>query len=147
MYDAGVRTFVEVGPKTVLSGLTRQNLEQRQADIISVDSTDRPAVTQLLHVLAQCAAAGHVPRLGRLFEGREETEMQSEQRARAAKATWVVNGSGARPANQPVKLYTPIPQPAPVSVPQHDTTPAVAIPPRLRRRLRPAMRSCCSSRT
>src|SRR5205807_472320 len=69
MYAAGARVFVEVGPRTVLTTLTRQTLGDR-AVMLPLDGADRDGLLQLQHVLAQIAAAGAPVRTGPLFAGR-----------------------------------------------------------------------------
>ncbi|HVP10656.1 MAG TPA: acyltransferase domain-containing protein, partial [Phycisphaerae bacterium] len=61
LYDAGVRTFVEVGPKATLTGLVRAILGDRPHQAIALDaSAGREAgVLDLARLLAQLAALGH----------------------------------------------------------------------------------------
>ena len=59
LYESGVRTFVEVGPSGVLSGLTRRILEgKRNVTIIQFDQRSRVATEHLEKVRGQLAAAG-----------------------------------------------------------------------------------------
>ncbi len=117
MYDAGARLFLEVGPRNVLSGLTRQILDAPDVDVIALDVTDRNGVVQLLHAIGQLAVAGIRPRVGMLFEGRNaETLDLSKLSAPAGRAPgWLVNGAGARPVNRPRVKEAPMPAAAPAA--------------------------------
>jgi acyl transferase domain-containing protein/NAD(P)H-dependent flavin oxidoreductase YrpB (nitropropane dioxygenase family)/NAD(P)-dependent dehydrogenase (short-subunit alcohol dehydrogenase family) len=71
MHAAGARTFVEVGPKGVLTGLVDRILRDRPHDALIID---RPgaAVYQLEVVLAKVFTAGHCVNLDPLFADRVE---------------------------------------------------------------------------
>jgi acyl transferase domain-containing protein/NAD(P)-dependent dehydrogenase (short-subunit alcohol dehydrogenase family) len=60
LYQSGVRTFVEVGPKAVLSGLVRAILNDREASVIAMDrSSGRSSgILDLAHVIGRLAALG-----------------------------------------------------------------------------------------
>ena len=59
LWESGVRTFVEVGPSGVLTGLTRRILEGREgATFISFDQRGRNAVGHLEKVREQLQSAG-----------------------------------------------------------------------------------------
>ncbi|BBO66829.1 hypothetical protein DSCA_07590 [Desulfosarcina alkanivorans] len=60
LYDAGVRTFVEVGPKAVLSGLVRAILKDRDATVIALDRScgKNSGIMDLAHAIGHLAALG-----------------------------------------------------------------------------------------
>lgn len=105
MYAAGARIFVEVGPRNVLTGLTRQILGERPHVALPVDAPGRPGLTQLQHVLGYLAAHGIPVRLDRLFQGRTVRRLNlnalvEETREKPLPpTTWLVNGGRARPWN------------------------------------------------
>ena len=67
MYDAGVRTFVEVGPRTVLTGLISAILADTDARTLALDSSAgrRFGGADLAGTLCRLAAMGHPVRLDR----------------------------------------------------------------------------------
>ena len=60
LYESGVRTFVEVGPKAVLSGLVRSILKDRDVTVIALDrsSGKKSGIMDLAHALGHLAALG-----------------------------------------------------------------------------------------
>jgi acyl transferase domain-containing protein/NAD(P)H-dependent flavin oxidoreductase YrpB (nitropropane dioxygenase family)/NADP-dependent 3-hydroxy acid dehydrogenase YdfG len=150
LHDAGARVFVECGPRNVLSALVRQVLGDRPHLAIAVDAPGRPGLTQLHHALGQLAAHGVPVRLDALFAGRaarrlDLAALDEETRPKPLSATtWMVNGSGIRPASRPavpatrLRLAVPGPvavaaAPAHVNGKAHDmsetTPPAPPAPP------------------
>ncbi|WP_456473651.1 SDR family NAD(P)-dependent oxidoreductase [Desulfolithobacter sp.] len=108
MYADGARTFLELGPKSILGGLTKKILEDVPCNIIS--SEDKGAgLSGLLHMLGRLICAGHQIDLNPLFKGRDclignPLDVSSLSRPRPrADHLWLLNGSGARRINEPVR--------------------------------------------
>jgi acyl transferase domain-containing protein/NAD(P)-dependent dehydrogenase (short-subunit alcohol dehydrogenase family) len=61
LYDQDVRTFVEVGPKSVLSGLVHSILNDRKHQVISMDTSNGKAfgIADLARALAFLTTLGH----------------------------------------------------------------------------------------
>src|SRR5581483_10742427 len=58
MYRQGARTFIEVGPRGVLTGLARQILNATDAVCIQIDVNGRHGIASLLDAIAQLIARG-----------------------------------------------------------------------------------------
>ena len=58
MYLDGARVFVEVGPRTVLTGLVGRILAEKPHLAVALDDPRKPGLAPLLHWLGQLAAAG-----------------------------------------------------------------------------------------
>ncbi|MEI6787786.1 MAG: SDR family NAD(P)-dependent oxidoreductase [bacterium] len=103
MYAAGARVFVEVGPRTVLSGLTENILENRERLIVPLETRKRSGLEGLLHALAQLAAHGAPINLDRLYEDRQPREHDLERLVEETRntplspTTWWVDGGRATP--------------------------------------------------
>ncbi len=92
MYAAGARTFVEVGPGSVLTGLVGQILGERPHTVVATDGSLRG----LLSAVARLAVAGLPVRPGQLAPGR---------RPRVTTVPgWTVDGARVRTADG-----TPVP--------------------------------------
>ena len=58
MYDAGVRTFVEVGPARVLSQLVGRILDGRAHRAVAIDDKNKHGISALQHALGRLVVAG-----------------------------------------------------------------------------------------
>jgi acyl transferase domain-containing protein len=121
MYAGGARVFLEVGPKSVLTGLTRRVLGERPYCAVALDGAGG-GLPGLLHALAALMAQGVRIDLSRLFEGRETASVDladwgHSQDAAAGRAgsLWLVNSTRARPAHA---ASWPTAAAAPASPPQ-----------------------------
>ncbi len=111
MYRDGARVFLEVGPRSVLSGLVGKILGEREHFAVAVDRGGR-GLPALLNCLAALAAEG-VPVLpARLFEGRPVRRLELARLPREADAAndsgWLLDGGSARPAGVPAAKAAPI---------------------------------------
>ncbi|MEI6563573.1 MAG: SDR family NAD(P)-dependent oxidoreductase [bacterium] len=103
MYAAGARVFVEVGPRTILSGLTDQILGNRERVVVPLETRKRSGLDGLLHALAQLAAHGAPVSLNRLYEDRQPREhdlerlVEETQTTPYSQTTWWVDGGRATP--------------------------------------------------
>jgi acyl transferase domain-containing protein/NAD(P)H-dependent flavin oxidoreductase YrpB (nitropropane dioxygenase family)/NAD(P)-dependent dehydrogenase (short-subunit alcohol dehydrogenase family) len=103
LYAAGARVFVEVGPRSVLSGLTDQILADRERLVVPLETRKLAGLEALLHAVAQLAAHGAPVNLERLYEGRQPREqalarLVEETRETPPPATaWWVDGGRAMP--------------------------------------------------
>ena len=66
MYESGIRTFIETGPKSVLTGLVKSILKGREFNAVSIDSSSGRlfGVLDLAKVLCRVASAGYGINLG-----------------------------------------------------------------------------------
>jgi acyl transferase domain-containing protein/NAD(P)H-dependent flavin oxidoreductase YrpB (nitropropane dioxygenase family)/NAD(P)-dependent dehydrogenase (short-subunit alcohol dehydrogenase family)/acyl carrier protein len=107
MYESGARIFVEVGPRTVLTGLVSRILGDQFHLCVPLDQPGRPGLVQLLHGLAALIAEGVPLRVERLFSGRSANRIDLKKldsttgQVRHSPTTWLVNGGRARPAGEP----------------------------------------------
>ncbi|MEO7272239.1 MAG: beta-ketoacyl synthase N-terminal-like domain-containing protein [Vicinamibacterales bacterium] len=121
MSRGGAPIFVEVGPRAVLSNLTRETLGSQAPLVLSTDAPDKPGVTQLLHVLAQLSVAGVAIDIDELLRGRAIEAIQLAKLAPAAPLPahiWLVTGGRAR------RQQDSVTQPRPVAVRSSPVLPA-----------------------
>ncbi|MGQ0838867.1 SDR family NAD(P)-dependent oxidoreductase [Actinokineospora sp.] len=97
MYAAGARTFVEVGPGTVLTRLVSDVLGDRPYQTVALEGDRRTGLPGFLAALARLAVAGVELRTGWLFRGRDAADPAT---AAAAKPIgWTVDGHLVRLAD------------------------------------------------
>jgi polyketide-type polyunsaturated fatty acid synthase PfaA len=97
MYKQGARIFIEVGPGSVLTHLTKQILGER-AIAVSTDIKGQEGLTHLLKTLGKLAMHGVPLSLERLYEGRslrklDLNSLRSDIAEKQSTTTWLVNGS------------------------------------------------------
>ncbi|MFM7077154.1 MAG: beta-ketoacyl synthase N-terminal-like domain-containing protein, partial [Planctomycetaceae bacterium] len=116
LWEEGVRTFVEVGPSGVLTGLTRRILEGRAgATFIQFDQRGRDAAAHLAKVLEQLsasgalsaspAASGRSPAAGSEVVGFDATARRRARNRSGGAAT----PAAPRPAAGPARSAAPSP--------------------------------------
>ncbi|WP_435010544.1 type I polyketide synthase [Tundrisphaera lichenicola] len=107
MHEDGARVFVEVGPGSVLTSLVNSILGDRPHLSVACEGPGKTGLVGLLTMLARLVASGVPVRLDRLAHGRSERVLDLEYlpigdgSAPHSATTWLVNGSRARPIDQP----------------------------------------------
>ncbi|MFZ2989520.1 beta-ketoacyl synthase N-terminal-like domain-containing protein, partial [Ideonella sp.] len=107
MHAAGARTFIEIGPKAVLSKLTAKILAGQPHRAIAID--DGSGLPGFLNGLAQMLCAGVAIDPASLFEKRDcrignVAALAAMQRTvQVPKHAWMINGSGVRKASEAPK--------------------------------------------
>jgi len=112
MYADGARTFLEVGPGNVLSGLTAAILGERPVTAISVDRKHKNGVESLLLALARMAANGVAMDVSRLFAGLREAPSPPTH----GRPLTPINGSNVGKPYPPVGGTAALPPPNPPRV-------------------------------
>ncbi|MEW1718164.1 SDR family NAD(P)-dependent oxidoreductase [Streptomyces sp. NPDC093109] len=147
MYAAGVRTFVEVGPGTALTGLVGQILGDRTHAAVPLDRPGRSGISTLHTALGELAVRGVPLDLDPLWAPYEASGTPApvkEDRPRMTVRIGGANygrlyppGAGAGAAGPPLPasvrdpdpVPVPIPAPAPVPVPDTVADPVPAFTP------------------
>jgi acyl transferase domain-containing protein/NAD(P)H-dependent flavin oxidoreductase YrpB (nitropropane dioxygenase family)/acyl carrier protein len=107
MHRDGARVFVEVGPGSILTPLVESVLRDRPHLAVSSDSSGSPGLPAWLRCIARLVVAGLPVRLERLTTGRALNLLElgnlppGEGGEAITPSTWLVNGSRARPYNDP----------------------------------------------
>ena len=109
MYAAGARTFLEVGPGAVLTGLVGAILGERPHNAISLDRKHKDGVESLLIALARVTAIGIDLRLDRLFSAEREAAVAATH----GRPLTPINGSNVGKPYPPVGGRQALPPPNP----------------------------------
>ena len=79
MYERGARTFVEVGPSSVLTGLIASILDGREHRAVAMDAKHTSGLAPFLGGLAQLVAAGCPMSLDRLWDDYDDMPNPSDR--------------------------------------------------------------------
>ncbi len=112
MYGDGARVFVEVGPRSVLTGLVPQILGEREHIAVSTERSGRSGLLSLLHCLAALAAEGVPVDVERLYRARGTGLLDARGNGgdeHQPGAAWLVDGGRAWPVGAPRAPAAPIP--------------------------------------
>lgn len=131
MYAEGVRLFVEVGPKSNLTGFIDDTLRGKQYMAIPSNVSHRSGIVQLHHMLGQLVAHGVNPKLEALYERRAPRPVDevTKVRKRLEMKTGVQPLRLSPAFKLPERPKPAVAAPAPASVPVPSRAPApVAMP-------------------
>jgi acyl transferase domain-containing protein/phosphopantetheinyl transferase len=126
MYAAGVRIFVEVGPRGSLSAFVDDTLRRRPHAAVPANSIQRSGVSQLNHLVARLAAHGVALDLAPLYERRRPQHVAFDEPAGGAAPP---RAAPALALSLPVIEVRPRPAPAQSSAPPAGETVPAAAPP------------------
>ena len=107
MHQGGARVFVEVGPGGALTSLVGSVLGERPHLAVATQPTSPAGLAGWLYAVARLTVAGVALRLERLTRDRvarrlDLDDLPSREEAEPTSAsTWLVNGTRARPINEP----------------------------------------------
>ncbi len=133
MHDAGARVFIEVGPSSTLTGLTKKILRGRDHQAVTLDAKNKPGIQAFLAGLGQLTAAGVPMGLGSMWD--EYAPAQNPHHVASPKLTIAINGANHHKPYPPAdlsQLAAPNPPSALELPPTHQsertTTPVMSSP-------------------
>ncbi|MFO0843633.1 MAG: SDR family NAD(P)-dependent oxidoreductase [Gemmataceae bacterium] len=139
MADAGCRTFVEVGPGQVLSGLARLTLGEGATVLATNRRGPGGAMAGFLEAVGRLWANGVPVRGERLFHGCAVRPLEMSDLGKGEPTlpptTWLLDGGSARPLKERAAPAKPLAQPKPKAAPspapppRQAPTPPVQQPP------------------
>ncbi|MGQ4599722.1 SDR family oxidoreductase [Nocardia sp. R6R-6] len=121
MYDAGVRTFVEFGAGSVLTGLVGQILGDRAHIAVSLDHRDRHGLTMLQETIGVLVTAGFEANLDVLWAPFREQESRTAPKSRIRVP---INGANYGSPYPPTGGSAALPPPNPAPAPSRTIAPA-----------------------
>jgi len=127
MYADGVRTFVEVGAGSALTGLIGQILGDRDHLAVNLDKRGRDAVTAWHEALGRLAARGLPMDVSRLSRDVISAPPRSEQPADRPRMSVPIDGTGYKnpePAPVAAPIAVPVKPPVPIEPPAFVESPA-----------------------
>jgi len=128
MYRDGVRLFVEIGPRSNLTGFTDDVLRSKPHAAIPSNVQHRSGIVQLHHMLGQLVAHGVNPKLEHLYARRAPRPVGEKVKAKRMLAL----GTGIQPARLPADFHldkAPAPSPPAYGLPQPPALAAATPPP------------------
>jgi acyl transferase domain-containing protein len=125
MHNDGVRLFLEIGPRSNLTGFTDDVLRSKPHAAIPSNVQHRSGIVQLHHMLGQLVAHGLNPKLEHLYARRAPRPITEKIKPTRMLAL----GTGIQPARLPadfklqkVEIKTPTPGPRPPAPPPEPPT-------------------------
>ncbi len=114
LYARGVRTFVELGAGSVLTGLVDSCLEGRDHLCVPLDRKGRNSITSLWHSLAQLAVSGRALNLSSLWPA--FAPIAELQPVVSSASTFMIDGSNYAKPYPPAGGVEGLPKPNPRAV-------------------------------